>query len=74
MKEGGNEEVENKDWREKRRELEEKIRRKYGWKGEKRGVKDTHYCYTVLLLLVLLSSSSSRRRQQRCVQGFGGKI
>ena len=44
MKEGGNEVVENKNWREKRSELEEKIQRKYGWKGEKRGV-DTHFCY-----------------------------
>jgi len=53
----GNEEVENKNWREKGSELEEKIRRKYGWKGEERDVKDTHYCYRVSLLLL---SSSSR--------------
>jgi hypothetical protein len=46
MKEGGNEEVENINWREKRCELE-KIQRKYGWKGERRSVKDTHYCYRV---------------------------
>ena len=60
MKEGENEEVENKNWREKRSELEEKIQGKCGWKGEKRGVKDNRYCYRVLLLLLLSSSSLLR--------------
>jgi hypothetical protein len=55
MEEAENEEVENKNWR-------EKIQRKYGWKGEKRAVKDTQYCYRVLLLLLSSSSSSSLLR------------